>query len=356
MIRERLFTNYSINERPVIDYHDNIKLKYGLELKSLNYFDQIGEHIKFNFWITQTWNDQYLRWNLTDFSNEYLNVKSHQIWIPDLELYNSASSPEVYDRSGGLKVFYNGDILWIRPTSYSFACKLNLRKFPFDKQKCTMIFGSWKYSANFLDLRPFNNHARFKNITVDPKFSHNEWNIIETQVEHQDIEYLCCPGELWPNSFYTITLKRNYTKYMVVIAMTLLITIASLVLITFSIKNYTRTFVLVFLPLPIIWLQIYIASKIPVIEYYTLMEKLLLTCFTINIFNAVESGIIFILIDEDFAWTKYVKRKIKNINNYKFIVDTGDEKQVVKYLININRLYSFIINTIFIVTISVFLA
>ena len=70
----------------------------------------------------------------------------------------------------------------------------------------------------------------------------------------------------------------------------------------------------------------------------------------------VESGIIFILIDEDFTWTKYVKRKIKNINNYKFIVDTGDEKQIVKYLINVNRLYSFIINTTFIVTISVFLA
>ena len=86
------------------------------------------------------------------------------------------------------------------------------------------------------------------------------------------------------------------------------------------------------------------------------MEKLLLTCFTINIANALESGIIFILIDEDFTWTKYIKRKIKNINNYKFIVDTGDEKQIYKYLVNANRIYTFIINSIFIITISVYLA
>ena len=124
----------------------------------------------------------------------------------------------------------------------------------------------------------------------------------------------------------------------------------------FSIKNYTRTFVLVFLPLPIIWLQIYIASKIPVIEYYTLMEKLLLTCFTINIANALESGIIFILINEDFGWTKYIKRKIKNVNNYKFIIDKEDEKEIYKYLVNINRIYSIIINSIFVITISIYLA
>ena len=86
------------------------------------------------------------------------------------------------------------------------------------------------------------------------------------------------------------------------------------------------------------------------------MEKLLLTCFTINIANALESGIIFILIDEDFAWTKYVKRKIKNINNFKFIVDNGDEKHIYKYLVNVNRLYSIIINSIFIISISLYLA
>ena len=371
-LRKLLFSNYTKLERPVLDFGDNIKLKYGIEIKSLEKFDQKAENIEFNLWITQLWNDEYLKWNITEYEYNYMNIYSDQIWIPDLELYNAASQPIIYDSSGGMKLFSNGDILWIRPTRYSFSCTLDLKKFPFDIQECTMTFGSWKYNANFLDLRPFNNHNKFKNISVNPQFSHNEWNIIDTYVIHEDIEYLCCPGELWPNSFYTIVLKRNYTKYMVVIAMTLLITIASLSILTFSRNNYTRTFVLVFLPLSIIWLQVYISSKIPVIEYYTLMEKLLITCFIITIMNALESAFMFIVLNEKYDWLKkmynyitefehndnYIKNKflrhLKIIDNDK---DSNKElyKNLIKHVLIIDNSYKIVINSIFIIIISILL-
>jgi len=229
-----------------------------------------------------------------------------------------------------------------------------------------MTFGSWKYSANYLDLRPFKNHNKFNNISVDPLFSNNEWKIIDTYVIHEDIEYLCCSGELWPNSFYTIVLKRNYTKYMVVIAMTLLITIASLVILTFSMNNYTRTFVLVFLPLSIIWLQVYISSKIPVIEYYTLMEKLLITCFIITILNALESAFIYVMLNEKYKWLqklysfktklqhKYLNDTTKIIHNTK---DNNNDlyQHLKKHMLILDRSYKILINSVFIITISIFL-
>ena len=367
ILRKTLFESYSKTERPVKKFTENIKLKYGIEIKSLEYFDQKGENIKFNLWLTQMWKDDYLKWNKTDYNYHYLNINSDNIWVPDLELYNAASTPKIYDTSGGLKLFNDGTILWIRPTTYSFSCKLDLIMFPFDEQRCTMTFGSWKYSANFLDLRPFDNHPKFKNISVDPRFSHNEWNIIDTYVVHEDIEYLCCPDELWPNSFYTIVLKRNYTKYLVVIAMTLLITIASLVILTFSMKQYTRTFVLVFLPLSIIWLQVYISSKIPVIEYYTLMEKILVTCFIITILNAMESGFIFIIINEKFEcltkfYHKIINTKIKNykINNVKIIHNSKNNnldiyKNLNTHLLWLDNCYRFLIISCFIIIISIFM-
>ena len=364
-LRANLFNNYVNTERPVKIFSNNIKLKYGIEIKSLEKFDQKGENIEFNLWITQLWNDEYLKWNVSEYKYKHLSVQSNQIWIPDLELYNSASKPIIYDSNGGLKLNYNGDILWIRPTRYSFACKLNLKNFPFDSQECTMIFGSWKYNSNFLDLRPFNNHKIFKNISIDPNFSHNEWNIVDSYAIHEDIEYLCCPGELWPNTFYTIVLERNYTKYMVVIAMTLLITIASLVILTFSMNNYTRTFVLVFLPLSIIWLQVYISSKIPVIQYYTLMEKLLITCFIITILNAVESGFVYIILNEKYNWMHKIYNyktniRYKLINNTKIVNNTKDNNGDVyqnlnKHIMIIDNSYKLIINILFIIIISILL-
>ena len=40
-----------------------------------------------------------------------------------------------------------------------------------------------------------------KNISISDDFSHNEWNIIDVNVTHTDVEYLCCPGEYYPNTF-----------------------------------------------------------------------------------------------------------------------------------------------------------
>ena len=400
-LREELFSSYNKNNRPVLDFTDNVKLYYGIEIKNLEVFDMKAENIKFNLWITQKWNDQYLRWNKTEYNFNHINIYSRQIWVPDLELYNAGSKPKVYDTHGGLKLYSNGDILWSRPTTYSFSCPLDFLKFPFDSQECTLLFGSWKYNANFLDIIPFNDELNtnntnnnnnntkhnFLNISVNPNFSHNEWNIVDRYVKHENIEYLCCPGELWPNSFFTIELKRNYTKYMIVIAMTLLITIASLSLLLFPIKYYSRTFVLVFLPLSIIWLQIYISGKMPVIEYYTIMDKILLTCFLITIINALESAILYGFLYEKYEYNwliklnnylgkntnrnKNIEKETDKLYNYKFDgnissnIDYIEEKtkynkDLYKSLYNIvlliDNTYKFMVSVSFVVVIGVLLS
>ena len=111
--------------------------------------------------------------------NFKIPVFAYQVWKPDLELYNAAEKPTIYDKNGAVKLFYNGNILYIRPTKYSFSCKLDLINFPYDTQVCYMTFGSWKYAKNTLDLRPFDEFDDFKNISVNEDFSHNEWNIID---------------------------------------------------------------------------------------------------------------------------------------------------------------------------------
>ena len=88
-----------------------------------------------------------------------------EIWTPDVELYNAGSQPVVYDQTGGMKLYYTGEVLWIRPIRYQFSCKLNLRDFPYDSQTCTMLFGSWKFSKDSFDMRPFNDEE-FRNISM----------------------------------------------------------------------------------------------------------------------------------------------------------------------------------------------
>ena len=310
-LRNILFTNYSIDTRPVIDYYDSVNLEYGIEVVSLDYFDQKGESIAFNLNMIFRWNDEYLIWDLKQCGVEYISVSESDVWTPDVELYNAGSKPVLYDQTGGMKLYNTGDIMWIRPIRYQFSCKLDLHNFPYDTQSCSMLFGSWKFSKQYFNMNPFSEEDDYLNISVSADFYHNEWTITKVFSKHEDIEYLCCPGDLWPNSEFTVTLQRSYHKYLVVMVMCLVLVLSGLTVALMSVKLYSRFYILVFIPLTIIWLQVYIADKIPVVEYSTNLEQYLVMCFTIIMLCTFESGIIYNALNSDIHHIKKYLNHIK---------------------------------------------
>lgn len=331
-LREYLFRNYKYQNRPVLNYSDTVTSSFGVELMSLEEFDQVGEKVKFNFHMKLTWYDEFLQWDLTHYNFNYLNVKPDLLWRPDLELYNSANKPEKVNGEGILKVFHTGQVYWVIPILYDYSCPLTLSDFPFDTQTCIMVFGSWKLSHNYLNISTnpitiplsiannnynifgpdidlinnISNHDKleamggnnidnqilFPPIAFD-KFKHNEWNIVKMEHHNDNLEYLCCPGELWTISEIHIIMERNYHKYIVVIIMTFFLTCSSITVTLFTLERYIRTYLLVFIPLSIIWLQLYISSKIPVIEYTTTMENFIQLSYYICMISAIYSGIIY---------------------------------------------------------------
>ena len=165
-------------------------------------------------------------------------------------------------------------------------------------------------------MRPFNDEE-FRNISVSENFYHNEWEITETNCTHEDIEYLCCPGQLWPNTEFTVTLKRSYHKYLVVMIMSFVLILTGLTVALMSVKFYRRFYILVFVPLTIIWLQVYIADKIPIVEYSTTLERFLVMCFTVTMLCTFESGIIYNLINAgDQNIRNYIKTKSKWVKTF----------------------------------------
>ena len=315
-LRENLFQNYDKNIRPVINDEDNILLKYGLEISNLVFFDQKSENIKLTMKKTMSWWDHYLKWNLTEHTLDYITVKSDKVWQPDLELYNAASQPEVFEKNPLVKIYNDGRVEFTRYVSYSFACKLDLKEFPYDKQTCKMLFGSWKYPKKILNIVPFNSTDYFSNFSVSPDFSHNEWNIDSINVLHEDYTYKCCPGDLWPNSEFSITLRRNPQKYNIMIIMAIFVTLSALFVNIIVVSNFRRTYILVFIPLTLIWLQIHISSRIPVIEYSTKLEDIVSCCFYTTIVSAFESGIIYCFLSNKYHYLDKFLDKFFDINEY----------------------------------------
>jgi hypothetical protein len=362
-LRETLFSGYDKNIIPSLNNTGGILLKFGLEINNLVYFNQKSENIEITMKNILSWKDFYLNW---DGGPEYIMVKKERLWIPDLELYNSASKPKLYDKSPLVKLYRDGEVEYVRVISYSFSCKLALDEFPFDTQTCNMLFGSWKYSKKNLDIRPFGVSDHFSNFSVSPLFSHNEWNIAEIDVFHEDYEYKCCPGELWPNSKYILKLKRNPHKYNLLIIMAVFITISSLFINYIDISIYYRTYILVFIPLTLIWLQIHTSSKIPVISYSTKLERIISTCFLTTMFALFESGILYSIIGNHFVFlSDYIEINSKNkgemgkhIDGTEIILKpttkTNLDYPYVKYIFyKLDILYSIILTSVFIITILI---
>ena len=91
-----------------------------------------------------------------------------------------------------------------------------------------------------------------------------------------------------------------------------------------SVKFYRRFYILVFVPLTIIWLQVYIADKIPIVEYSTTLEQFLVMCFTVTMLCTFESGIIYNLINSgNIRIREYIAKKSKIVKYFDFFFRTG---------------------------------
>lgn len=101
----------------------------------------------------QEWIDPFLRWNSSEFGGiELLLVNPKYIWTPDIILYNSANANFKAYYQTNLMVYNTGIINWIPPAIVESSCKIDIRWFPFDEQKCPLKFGSWTHSKFSLNL------------------------------------------------------------------------------------------------------------------------------------------------------------------------------------------------------------
>ena len=99
-LRKTLFENYNTMVRPVENYNDKLNVSMGLGVQNLEAFNQKEETIDINLWVRLNWNDAYLNWNTTTSNLTFLSVDKSYTWVPDIELLNAASLPDVYNNPG----------------------------------------------------------------------------------------------------------------------------------------------------------------------------------------------------------------------------------------------------------------
>ena len=103
---------------------------------------------------------------------------------------------------------YNGSCQWYAPTEVRTVCKIDITYFPFDQQRCSMVFGSWTYTSSSLNLKL----AR-KEVDLSSYIVSGEWDLVSAEAVRNVVKYTCCPDP-FIDITYHLLLRRRVLFYL----------------------------------------------------------------------------------------------------------------------------------------------
>lgn len=158
------------------------------------------------------WHDPKLRWDPAAYSGvSVLHVGQHEIWQPDVVLYNNAGANHAYGAHTSLLVYNSGDVLWVPPAQLSVFCELDMTYWPYDTQNCSLKFGSWTHHGFSLALDLAASPHEIEQIVENP-----EWKVTNASSRKEDKIYSCCE-EPYPTVTFFIQIERRSATYSAVV-------------------------------------------------------------------------------------------------------------------------------------------
>lgn len=209
-LKRDLLMSYDKFARPT-QHFNTTTVTVDLTIKHVD-FEEATSIFTVYAWISMEWNDDKLKWNVSNYGNfSRISLAQHEIWQPDITLYNSINHNVDYYGNTNFLVDHNGSVIWVPPATLKTLCDANLRYWPFDSHTCTLQFGSWVHHANEIDIVPKKPNQFFELFIESP-----EWHINDVSHSRNVILYECCPDP-YVSVQYNITIERRSSIYHTVI-------------------------------------------------------------------------------------------------------------------------------------------
>ena len=134
-----------------------------------------------SFGLIVTFNDR-LSWQPSQYGNlTKIQLPGDALWKPELVLYNNADGNYEATYNANAIVYNNGTVEWTPPAVFHSSCRIRVRHFPFDVQRCEMQFQSWVYPRKEVQLIMMSENA-----TKDDFTESGEWNIVKLPGRHNN--------------------------------------------------------------------------------------------------------------------------------------------------------------------------
>ena len=204
-----VFANLQKEVVPNLDQSQPLNVSVRFFLINIAKFDETQETIIIIGSAKMTWTDGGISWNPASYGNKQsIPISSKNIWTPSLILTNAINALEPIDQATdfNVNIFYNGTVSLSSGGVLAAKCTVDISKFPFDSQTCTLQFTIWNTFASDVML----NTVASDPVSLDFYTEHSDWSL----QSHSAKSYL------WNNfSIYdvTFTIKRHSLYYSIIV-------------------------------------------------------------------------------------------------------------------------------------------
>ncbi|ODM96857.1 Acetylcholine receptor subunit alpha-type acr-16 [Orchesella cincta] len=207
-LRKDLLTGYDKYSRPVQNHRDTTRVKVNFILKGFD-LDERKSIFNMHAWTVLVWEDGHLKWDPKSYGNiTRVHFAAHELWQPDLTVYNNADKSEI-DHFGNTRliVYNSSHVVWVPPTKFQVPCQTNLRKWPYDTQTCGINIGSWAHDGTMLDIVT---PANISTMDITDFRPNREWELVDNSFIKR-IKYFV--GVPYPDIVLTLNFARKSSSH-----------------------------------------------------------------------------------------------------------------------------------------------
>ncbi|XP_077293778.1 neuronal acetylcholine receptor subunit beta-3-like [Arctopsyche grandis] len=148
-LQKKLLCKYDSTNRPVKNHNTAVNVTIRMLLRGLRYSAAWAhsEVINIESWMSLKWIDEYMTWNPDEFGGlTTVLIQSSRLWTPDFSVFNGPKG-KAAAFSYPCQVTNKGLVTCIPQLSYTGFCSMNYKNWPYDRQNCSLLFGSWMHKG-----------------------------------------------------------------------------------------------------------------------------------------------------------------------------------------------------------------
>ncbi|KAK5917728.1 hypothetical protein CgunFtcFv8_002549 [Champsocephalus gunnari] len=198
--------------RPARDYKKPTWVHVQMSILAILGVKEIDQTFVSFVWINMKWEDPHIYWKPHNFGGlDKMTVPADLLWKPDLMIEEMIEKDKAVPNPF-ITIHSNGFVQYVRDLMVVSSCRMQVYKFPFDTQSCTLSLKSIIYPEEELKFDFFENNTLVTEWTHKMMRDESEWLFISMTVDDQSVPRFHQNQSV---VIYTITMKRRSLLYIV---------------------------------------------------------------------------------------------------------------------------------------------